>query len=117
MLTHGHEDHIGGLPFLLREREDIPVYGSKLTLALVAAKLREHRLKPPLIEVAADERVTAGPYGLEFVAVNHSIPDALAVAIRTPTGQLVVHTGDFKMDQLPLDRRLTDLRAFVTVSP
>ena len=112
VLTHGHEDHIGGLPFLLRGREDIPVYGSKLTLALVAAKLREHRLKPPLIEVVEDEKVTVGPYGLEFVAVNHSIPDALGVAIRTPAGQLVVHTGDFKMDQLPLDGRLTDLRAF-----
>jgi len=112
VLTHGHEDHIGGVPFLLREREDIPLYGSTFTLALMAAKLREHRLSPPLVEVAENEKTSAGPFDLEFVAVNHSIPDALGVAIRTPSRQLVVHTGDFKMDQLPLDGRLTDLRAF-----
>ena len=112
VLTHGHEDHIGGLPFLLRERLDIPVFGSRLTLALVAAKLREHRLTPVLEEVAEDQRREVAPFSLEFVAVNHSIPDALGVAIRTPGGQLLVHTGDFKMDQLPLDGRLTDLRAF-----
>ena len=112
VLTHGHEDHIGGVPFLLREREDIPLYGSTFTLALMAAKLREHRLNPPLVEVAENEKASAGPFDLEFVSVNHSIPDALGVAVRTPSGQLVVHTGDFKMDQLPLDGRLTDLRAF-----
>ena len=111
VLTHGHEDHIGGVPYLLKQREDIPLIGSKLTLALVAAKLKEHRIKPILKEVREDERVRFAPFDLEFIAVNHSIPDALAVAIRTPAG-LVIGTGDFKMDQLPLDGRITDLRAF-----
>ena len=112
VLTHGHEDHIGGIPYLLREREDLPIYGSRLTLALLAGKLKEHRLRPPVVEVAEGDIVDVDPFGLEFMSVNHSIPDALAVAIRTPAGQLVLHTGDFKMDQLPLDGRLTDLRAF-----
>lgn len=111
VLTHGHEDHIGGVPYLLRERADIPIYGSRLTLALLEAKLREHRIKPQTTEVVEGENVSCAPFDLEFVAVNHSIPDALAVAIRTPRKQLVLHTGDFKMDQLPLDGRITDLRA------
>ena len=112
VLTHGHEDHIGAVPYLLRERGDIPLVGSKLTLALLAGKLREHRLKEtPKHEVKEGDRISFGPFELEFVAVNHSIPDALAVAIRTGAG-LVLHTGDFKMDQLPLDGRITDLRAF-----
>jgi ribonuclease J len=111
VLTHGHEDHIGAVPYLLRLREDITLYGSKLTLALMEAKLKEHRIKPELKVVADDQRLNVGPFDLEFVAVNHSIPDALAVAIRTPAG-LVLATGDFKMDQLPLDGRLTDLRSF-----
>ncbi|WP_217134431.1 ribonuclease J [Leucobacter chinensis] len=111
VLTHGHEDHIGGVPYLLKKRHDIPLIGSKLTLALVAAKLKEHRIKPVLHEVVEDERMQLAPFDLEFIAVNHSIPDALAVAIRTPAG-LVIGTGDFKMDQLPLDGRITDLRAF-----
>ena len=111
VLTHGHEDHIGGVPFLLREKPDIPLIGSKLTLALIEAKLQEHRIRPYILEVSEGHRERIGPFDCEFVAVNHSIPDALAVAIRTPAG-LVVHTGDFKMDQLPLDGRLTDLRAF-----
>ncbi len=112
VLTHGHEDHIGATPFLLRERGDIPLVGSRLTLALLDSKLREHRLKQPVQHTVAEgDRISFGPFELEFVAVNHSIPDALAVAIRTGAG-LVLHTGDFKMDQLPLDDRLTDLRAF-----
>ena len=111
VLTHGHEDHIGGVPYLLKQREDIPLIGSKLTLALITAKLKEHRITPILKEVREDERVKFAPFDLEFIAVNHSIPDALAVAIRTPAG-LVIGTGDFKMDQLPLDGRITDLRAF-----
>ncbi len=112
VLTHGHEDHIGAVPYLLRERPDIPLVGSKLTLALLEAKLREHRqTRAPKYEVIEGEQASFGPFDLEFVAVNHSIPDALAVAVRTSAGMLL-HTGDFKMDQLPLDRRITDLRAF-----
>jgi ribonuclease J len=111
VLTHGHEDHIGAIPYLLRLRGDIPLVGSRFTLALVAAKLREHRLVPTLVEVAAGDDHVAGPFHCEFVSVNHSIPDALAVAVQTPAGVLV-HTGDFKMDQLPLDGVLTDLGAF-----
>ncbi len=112
VLTHGHEDHIGATPFLLRERGDIPLVGSELTLALLDSKLREHRLKETVHhKVREGDRLSFGPFDLEFVAVNHSIPDALAVAIRTGAG-LVLHTGDFKMDQLPLDGRITDLRAF-----
>jgi len=112
VLTHGHEDHIGATPYLLRERGDIPLVGSGLTLALLGAKLREHRLKETVHHIVKEgDRLSFGPFDLEFVAVNHSIPDALAVAIRTGAG-LVLHTGDFKMDQLPLDDRITDLRAF-----
>ena len=112
VLTHGHEDHIGAVPYLLREREDIPLVGSQLTLALVGSKLREHRIRNTVQHVVKEgDRIGFGPFGLEFVAVNHSIPDALAVAIRTGAG-MVLHTGDFKMDQLPLDGRITDLRAF-----
>ncbi len=111
VLTHGHEDHIGAVPYLLRLKEDIPLVGSALTLALTEAKLKEHRLSAYTLEVKEGDTEQFGPFGLEFIAVNHSIPDALAVVLRTEAG-LVLHTGDFKMDQLPLDGRLTDLRAF-----
>ena len=111
VLTHGHEDHIGATPYLLRERGDIALYGSALTLALVSAKLKEHRISPLTREVKEGMREDIGPFEVEFVAVNHSIPDALAIAIHTKAGT-VLHTGDFKMDQLPLDGRITDLRTF-----
>ncbi|MCU1551244.1 MAG: ribonuclease [Glaciihabitans sp.] len=111
VLTHGHEDHIGAVPYLLRLRQDIPLIGSTLTLALIEAKLKEHRITPYSLTVREGQHEKLGPFDLEFIAVNHSIPDALAVAIKTSAG-LVLHTGDFKMDQLPLDDRITDLRAF-----
>ncbi len=111
VLTHGHEDHIGAVPYLLREKPDLPLIGSRFTLALVEAKLREHRLEPYTLTVDAGRTERLGPFECEFFAVNHSIPDSLAVAIRTGAG-LVLHTGDFKMDQLPLDGRLTDLGGF-----
>ena len=110
-LTHGHEDHIGAVPYLLRERSDIRIIGSQLTLAFVAPKLKERRITAPMTQVKAGQVEKVGPFTLEFVTVNHSIPDSLAVAIKTPAG-VILHTGDFKMDQLPLDNRLTDLRAF-----
>ena len=108
VLTHGHEDHIGAVPYLLRERPDIPLVGSQLTLALIEAKLAEHRIRPYTLEVKEGQTERIGPFDCSFLAVNHSIPDALAVVIKTEAGT-VLHTGDFKMDQLPLDGRLTDL--------
>ncbi|HZK04826.1 MAG TPA: ribonuclease J [Actinomycetaceae bacterium] len=111
VLTHGHEDHIGAVPYLLRRKPDIPLIGSELTLAFVEAKLKEHRITPYTLQVAEGDVESLAPFECEFVAVNHSIPDALAVMIRTAAGN-VLHTGDFKMDQLPLDGRITDLRAF-----
>ncbi|MBC7517972.1 MAG: ribonuclease J [Microbacteriaceae bacterium] len=111
VLTHGHEDHIGAVPYLLKLRQDIPLVGSNLTLALIEAKLKEHRISPYTLAVTEGQHEKLGPFELEFIAVNHSIPDAMAVAITTKAG-VVLHTGDFKMDQLPLDGRITDLRAF-----
>src|SRR4051795_2958485 len=111
VLTHGHEDHLGAVPYLLRERADIPIVGSRFTLSLIDTQLREPRSSPVMVALREEMTVELGPYSCEFFAVNHSIPDALAVAIRTSAG-LVLHTGDFKMDQLPLDGRLTDLGGF-----
>ena len=111
LLTHGHEDHIGAVPYLLRGRQDIPIVGSKLTLAFVESKLKEHRISAQTMTVKEGMTQKYGDFAVEFIAVNHSIPDALAVAVTTPAGTILI-TGDFKMDQLPLDGRLTDLNAF-----
>ena len=111
VLTHGHEDHIGAVPYLLRERQDIPLIGSQLTLAFMESKLKEHRMNPTLRQVKEGQSIQIGPFNLEFIAVNHSIPDALAVAVKTDAGTVLM-TGDFKMDQLPLDGRKTDLNTF-----
>jgi len=118
VLTHGHEDHIGAVPYLLRRRGDIDIYASRLTLAFLGSKLKEHRLADARLHTVTEgDVVRMGKEGqqpeftCEFLAVNHSIPDSLAVAVTTKAG-VVLHTGDFKMDQLPLDNRLTDLAGF-----
>ncbi|MCV7290016.1 ribonuclease J [Mycolicibacterium wolinskyi] len=108
VVTHAHEDHIGAIPFLLKLRPDIPVVGSKFTIALIREKCREHRIKPVFVEVAERQSSTHGVFECEYFAVNHSIPGCLAVAIHTGAGT-VLHTGDIKLDQLPLDGRPTDL--------
>jgi ribonuclease J len=107
VLTHAHEDHMGALPYFLRDF-DVPVYGTRLSLAMLAAKLEEHELTPSLVEVVPGERTVLGPFDLELFAMSHSIPDGVAVALRTPAGT-IVHTGDFKMDLTPIDGRPTDL--------
>ena len=114
ILTHGHEDHIGAVPYLLRLRPDIPVIGSQLTLGFVRPKLDEHGIDANYRVVHDDSELSIGPFDLEFIAVNHSVPDALAVFIRTHEGNIFV-TGDFKIDQIPIDGRLTDLRSFARV--
>lgn len=112
VLTHGHEDHIGAVPYVL-PHVDGPVYGPRLALAMIEPKLEEHRgtHAPGMIGVGPGQRVVVGPFTLEFLRVTHSIPDCLAVAIHTPQG-VILHTGDFKIDQTPLDRELFDLPRF-----
>jgi ribonuclease J len=111
ILTHGHEDHIGAVPYLLKHKQDIPIVGSQLTLAFVESKLKEHRISAYTHAVKEGMTENFGEFSVEFIAVNHSIPDALAVAVTTDAGTILI-TGDFKMDQLPLDGRVTDLNAF-----
>ncbi len=115
ILTHGHEDHIGGIPYLVEAGLQALLVGSRLTIALTLAKLRERPwLASTFREVQDGEQVSFGPFDCQFLAVNHSIPDALAVAVRTKGG-LLFHTGDFKADQTPLDGRLTDFPGFFTL--
>lgn len=110
VITHGHEDHIGAIPWLLKLRPDIPILASRFTAALIAAKCKEHRQRPKLIEVNEQSNENRGPFNIRFWAVNHSIPDCLGLAIKTGAG-LVIHTGDIKLDQTPTDGRPTDLPA------
>ena len=109
LLTHGHEDHVGSLPYIL-PRINAPIYGTRLTLGLLKNKLREHKLldSAQLREVKAGDRTELGPFKVEFIHVAHSIPDGVALAIETPAG-VVIHTGDFKMDQTPADGAPTDM--------
>ena len=112
VLTHGHEDHIGALPYLLREAE-VPVYGTPLTLALVAERLREHGLAEgaDLRPIRPRQRIEAGPFSIEPIRVTHSIADGIGLAIDTPAGT-IVHTGDFKLDPSPLDGEAPDYQRF-----
>ena len=111
VLTHGHEDHIGAVPYLL-PFVDGPVYGTALTLALVRPKLDEHGLADDALRtVRPKDVVDVGPFRVEFIRVTHSMPDCVALAIHTPLGVLV-HTGDFKIDQTPLDGELFDFHRF-----
>jgi ribonuclease J len=112
ILTHGHEDHIGAIPHML-DRVSGPVYGSRFTLALVAPRLEEHGIDAGdrLTVVEPRQSVTAGPFRIEFLHVTHSMPDCLAVAIHTPAGT-ILHTGDFKIDQTPIDGQPFDLHRF-----
>lgn len=110
LLTHGHEDHVGALPYVLKEI-DVPIYGSRLTLGLVVEKLKEHNLekKVRLTEVSQREKIKIGPLEIEFIRVSHSIPDAMSIAVHTPIG-ILVHTGDIKLDQTPVDGQVVDYR-------
>ena len=111
LLTHGHEDHIGGIPYLLKKL-NVPIYGTKLTLGLLESKLKEHNLgKVKLNTVSPGQVVRLGGITAEFIRVNHSIPDAVAIAVRTPTG-IIIHTGDFKVDYTPIEGGIIDLPRF-----
>nr|WP_299079780.1 ribonuclease J [uncultured Fretibacterium sp.] len=112
IITHGHEDHTGALPFVL-PRLNVPLYGTRLTLGLIGNKLKEDQptLKTRMNEVKAGDIIRIGPFGVRFIAVSHSIPDAVALSIETPLGR-IVHTGDFKLDSTPIDGRVTDYGAF-----
>ena len=111
VITHGHEDHIGGIPYLLA-KINVPIYGTPLTIGLIENKLREHSLsaKPELIKKNSGEHIQLGCFDIELIHVNHSIPDAVAIAMHTPAGVLV-HTGDFKIDYTPIEGEMTDLTA------
>src|SRR5699024_422677 len=104
VMTHGHEDHIGAVPYLLRLNPNIPLIGTQLTLALVESKLQQHRIKPLTLQAEDGGREQLGPFNLEFIAVNHSIPDSLALAIRTDAGT-ILHTGRSEERRVGKERR------------
>ena len=110
VITHGHEDHIGAIPWILKLKHDIPIYSAKFTLALIAAKTKEHRQRPKMIEVNKDSDLNIGKFRLRFWTVGHSIPDALGLSIKVG-GNHIVMTGDIKVDQTPYDGKPTDLPA------
>lgn len=110
-LTHGHEDHIGALPYVLKQI-DVPVYGTALTLGILQGRLRENGVSDEnLITIKPGDKVGVGAFNLEFIRVNHSIPDAVAIVIKTPIGT-IIHTGDFKFDQTPVDGQVTQFNKF-----
>lgn len=114
VLTHGHEDHIGALPYVLKKL-DLPIYGTKLTLGLVGNRLKEHRLNNvKLNEIKANDTIKLGCFSIEFIKTSHSIPDSVALAINTPVG-IIVHTGDFKIDYTPINDNLIDLHKFAEI--
>ena len=111
-LTHGHEDHIGGLAYLLK-KVNIPIYATKLTIGLIKGKLEEHRLlnSAKLVEIKPRDNITLGAFNIEMIHVNHSIPDAVGLAIRCPAG-VIIQTDDFKIDTTPVDGDMNDLSRF-----
>ncbi len=110
-LTHGHEDHIGALPYVLKNL-DVPVYGTALTLGILQGRLRENNVSDDsLVTIKPGDRIKAGNFTLEFIRVNHSIPDAISIVIKTPIGT-IIHTGDFKFDQTPVDGQVTQFNKF-----
>ena len=110
LLTHGHEDHIGALSYVLQQI-DAPVFGTQLTLSIASGRLREYGVldKAELNAIVPGDKVSLGDFSAEFIHVTHSIPDSVAIALRTPAG-VVVHTGDFKFDATPVDGKLTDIQ-------
>lgn len=112
IITHGHEDHIGGIPYLLK-KANIPIYSTKLTIGLLKGKLEEHNLlnRARLVEIKPNDKVALGKFTVEFIHVNHSIPDAVGLAISSPAG-VIIHTGDFKIDTTPVDGDMIDLAKF-----
>ncbi|MDR1953416.1 MAG: ribonuclease J [Clostridiales Family XIII bacterium] len=113
ILTHGHEDHIGGIPYLLKKLR-LPIFGTKLTLGLIESKLTEHGLKADLRTISAGQKFSVGPFNIEAIRVTHSIADALCFAIETPVG-LIFHTGDFKVDYTPVDGEPIDFQKLAEV--
>ena len=111
VLTHGHEDHIVALPYVLKQL-NVPVYGTRLTLGILEGRLKENNVDSSMLQtVNAGDKINIGCFTVGFIRVNHSIPDAVGISIKTPVG-MVIHTGDFKLDYTPIDGQMTDFRRF-----